>query len=240
MGIIRIESKSTRMVAHRGLSGLEMENTVAAFVAAGNRSYWGVETDTHRTSDGHFVVIHDENTERVAAGLSLSVEESTLAELQAITLTDKHTGEARSDLRIPTLHEYLTVCKKYGKASVLELKSEFTQEELERIVEEIRAVGILDQVTFISFHPENMLGIRRLLPTQPAQQLCVDMTEEIFAFIKENHLDLDVCHCNLTKEWVDRVHEAGLLVNCWTVDDPEVAERLVSWGVDFLTSNILE
>ena len=32
----------------------------------------------------------------------------------------------------------------------------------------------------------------------------------------------------------------GIKVNCWTVDDPEIAERLVSWGVDYITSNILE
>ena len=62
MDTIRIEKGSTRMVAHRGVSGLEKENTMAAFVAAGNRSYWGVETDVHRTSDGKMVVIHDGDT----------------------------------------------------------------------------------------------------------------------------------------------------------------------------------
>ena len=35
-------------------------------------------------------------------------------------------------------------------------------------------------------------------------------------------------------------YENGLKVNCWTVDDKEKAEELVAWGVDFITSNILE
>ena len=35
------------MVAHRGVSGLERENTCPAFVAAGVKSYWGIETDIH-------------------------------------------------------------------------------------------------------------------------------------------------------------------------------------------------
>ena len=39
---------STKFVAHRGVSGLETENTAAAFIAAGNRSYYGVETDIWR------------------------------------------------------------------------------------------------------------------------------------------------------------------------------------------------
>ncbi len=40
------------MVAHRGLCGLEPENSIPAFVAAGNRSYYGVESDVHVTADG--------------------------------------------------------------------------------------------------------------------------------------------------------------------------------------------
>ena len=62
------------MVAHRGLSGIERENTCAAFVAAGNRSYFGIECDIHRTVDGGYVIIHDHNTERVAID-KLVVEE---------------------------------------------------------------------------------------------------------------------------------------------------------------------
>lgn len=56
------------MIAHRGLSGLERENTCAAFVAAGNRSYYGIETDIHRTKDGKYIVYHDNNLVRLLGG----------------------------------------------------------------------------------------------------------------------------------------------------------------------------
>lgn len=46
------DKKNAKMVAHRGLSGIERENTLLAFVAAGNRSYWGIECDVHVTKDG--------------------------------------------------------------------------------------------------------------------------------------------------------------------------------------------
>ena len=59
---IRINASNVRMIAHRGLSGIELENTNSAFVAAGNRSYFGIETDVHITADGQFVIIHDDNT----------------------------------------------------------------------------------------------------------------------------------------------------------------------------------
>ena len=65
MDTIKIESKQAKIIAHRGLSGIERENTCAAFVAAGNRSYFGIETDVHVTRDGKFVIIHDEITDRI-------------------------------------------------------------------------------------------------------------------------------------------------------------------------------
>ena len=58
MNTVKFDSKKSLVVAHRGLSGIEVENTNAAFVAAGNRSYFGIETDIYRTSDGHFIVVH--------------------------------------------------------------------------------------------------------------------------------------------------------------------------------------
>ena len=66
MDTIKINKQITRIIAHRGLSGLERENTCAAFIAAANRSYYGIETDVHVTADGKYILIHDDDTTRVA------------------------------------------------------------------------------------------------------------------------------------------------------------------------------
>ena len=66
MDTVKLQNKGNcEMIAHRGVSGIELENTCAAFVAAGNRSYFGIETDVHRTADGQYVIIHDDTTTRV-------------------------------------------------------------------------------------------------------------------------------------------------------------------------------
>ena len=57
MDTIKFNKKNVKIIAHRGLSGIECENTNAAFVAAGNRSYFGIETDVHITADGKFVLV---------------------------------------------------------------------------------------------------------------------------------------------------------------------------------------
>ena len=44
----------------------------------------------------------------------------------------------------------------------------------------------------------------------------------------------------LTSDLKTGLEAAGLKVNCWTVDDVKVAERLAAMGVDYITTNILE
>ncbi len=239
MDTIKINSGKTLMVAHRGMSGIEKENTFAAFVAAGNRNHYGIETDVHVTVDGKFVCIHDDTTGRVAID-NLVVEESTFDTLRNLLLTDVDGKKGRTDLRIPTLQEYIQICKKYGKVAVLELKNHFTPENVMRIVDVIKGEGYLEHVIFISFDYENMLTIRRLLPDQPAQFLTKEIDDALIENLEKDHLDLDVKHVALTKEMIDTLHAHNIVVNCWTVDDPARAEELVSWGVDYITSNILQ
>ena len=104
MNTIKFDKKDVKMVAHRGVSGLEKENTLPAFVAAGSRSHFGVETDVHRTADGKFVIIHDDNTGRVGT-ISLPVEETPFQRLRDLYLTDIDGTVGRCDLHIPTLEE---------------------------------------------------------------------------------------------------------------------------------------
>ena len=239
MDTIKINKNTTKLVAHRGLSGIETENTNAAFVAAGNRSYYGIETDIHRTADGRFVVCHDDDLKRVA-GENISVEASTLAELQNIVLFDKDGTKGRADLRVSVLENYISICKKYGKHCVLELKSDFTDKEISEIIDIVKSFDYLENVTFISFIYSNMTKIRNVCPTQSVQFLFSRFDDEIIPRLISARIDVDVYYKALTKEIIDLLHDNGLKVNCWTVDNKEHAEKLVEWGVDYITSNILE
>ena len=227
------------MVAHRGMSGLEPENTHAAFIAAGNRSYFGIETDIHRTVDGYFVAIHDDSTKRMS-GDDLIVENATFETLRNMRLKRKDGEKGRTDLRIPTLQEYISICKHYEKVAVLELKNEFTSEDIDTICRIIEELEYMDNTIFISFAFENMVHIRKRCPQQAAQFLISTFEDDLIDRLLEYHLDLDIYHKALTAENVKACHDAGIKVNCWTVDDPADAERLAGYGVDFITSNILE
>ena len=170
----------------------------------------------------------------------MTVEDKTLAEVQSITLLDKDGTKGRSDLIAPSLENYISICKKYGKHAVLELKSNFTDEEIARIVSVIDGYGYLPSTTFISFIYENLLKIKALIPKQSVQFLFSAFTDEIIENVLRDKMNIDVKHSELTQEIIDEMHEKCIKVNCWTVDSKERAEQLVEWGIDYITSNILE
>ena len=240
MGTIRIEKKDKPlMIAHRGLSGLEKENTASAFVAAGHHTYFGIETDVHRTADGRFIIIHDDNTKRVS-GDEVSVEETCFDTLRSIRLIDTDGTKGRGDLILPSLGEYIRICKKYEKTAVLELKNHFAPEDIQKIIAIIREEGYLDQVVFISFDLPNMICIRELLPNQRAQFLVSTAEDWLVETLKKHRLDLDIKYSALTRELVEKVHGIGREVNVWTVNTLEDAEKMMELNVDYITTNILE
>ena len=239
MNTIKVEKSSTQLIAHRGLSGIETENTNAAFVAAGHRSYYGIETDIHRTLDGRFVVCHDDDLKRIA-GVNIPVETTALSDLQSIVLFDKDGTKGREDLRMSVLENYLAICKKYEKHCVLELKSDFTDEEISRIIEIVKSFDYLKNVTFISFIYSNIKKVREICPVQSVQYLFSRFDDTIIKRLIADRIDVDVQYKALTAELIALLHENGLKVNCWTVDDPKAAETLVEWGIDYITTNILE
>ena len=240
MDTIKINhGENTQIIAHRGLSGIELENTASAFVAAGNRSYYGIETDVHITKDGGYVAFHDDRTGRVAID-DMIVEQSTFSTLQKLVLADKDGKRGRNDLRIPSLMDYVRICKKYDKYAVLELKNAFKPEEINEICEMIRAEDYFDRMIFISFDLRNLVTLKANYPDAVAQFLVDDYSDDLVKILTENDLDLDM-DCNfVTKEIIDTLHANGRKLNCWTCNDKDMGDRLVDWGIDYITTNILE
>jgi len=227
------------MIAHRGLSGLERENTCPAFVAAGVKSYYGIESDVHVTRDGKYIIAHDDDLKRIA-GLDMSVEGSTFDELRAVRLKDTDGASERTDLFLPTLDEYLVICKKYEKVAVLELKKTMTEEHVLGIARTVAAHEYLEKTVFISFSGENLVILKKQYPSACAQFLSRDTSEAAIRFMVEHDLEADYDHKSVTKEFVDTMHAHGKRVNVWTVNTLENAEKMKELGVDMITTNILE
>ncbi len=237
------DTGNTLIIAHRGASCLERENTLPAFVAAGNRSYFGIETDVHVTLDGELVIMHDSDTSRVSFESKI-IERCTLEELRNVRIKDLD-GSWRTDLRIPLYSEYLKICRAYGKKAVVELKERFETRYVEKLLD---VTGDTSDVIFISFVPENLIDIRSMLPGADIQYLAWNTGGKTLEIIDRYGFDLDLCGLDLANadktsvdvEKVKLIHGMGKKLNVWTVDSPEHATMLINAGVDMITTNCLE
>ena len=240
MNTIKFDNKEKiKMIAHRGISGIECENTCPAFVAAGLKSYYGIETDVQVTLDGKFIIVHDSDLKRIA-GLDIGVMTSNFDDLRAIRFSSIDGTVPRTGLYLPSLEEYLSICKKYGKEAYLEICAISLYDHVIGIASTVEQMGMMDSTTFISFNHSNLTDLRSSYPHAKAQLLTGDIGKDNIAFILENNIDAGIYYPNLTKEFVDLMHANGRIVNVWTVDTLEDAERMRDMGVDVITSNIIE
>lgn len=240
MNTIKFEDKGNiKMIAHRGVSGLERENTCPAFVAAGVKSYYGIETDVRITKDGKIIVIHDNDLMRVA-DIDMNIQESYFDDLRTVRMKDVDGITERADLFLPSLEEYISICKKYDKQAILELKNSIPKEKFLEVVEKTKKLGWFERVTFISNAGQSLAYLHDKYPEADVQLICGYCTDEEIQFILDHRFDADLNLYHLTKEKVDMLHAAGRKVNVWTVNTLEQAKEMQALGVDMITTNILE
>lgn len=231
MPTVKLENHgNTKIIAHRGLSGLFLENTVSAFKAAGKASYYGIESDVHVTKDGKFIIFHDDTTRRLAK-INLEIEKTDYKTLRLLPIKFH---------RMPSLSEYIICCKNSNKVAVLELKNPMTKENIEGIIKCISDLDYIDRTIFISFAAQNLIFIREIIGNQPVQYLTEKFDSNILDLLTNNRFDLDIHYTALNREIIDLCHDNGIKVNCWTVNELGDAQRLVEYGVDYLTTNIIE
>ncbi|MGM0410951.1 MAG: glycerophosphodiester phosphodiesterase family protein [Bacillota bacterium] len=134
------------ILAHRGVSGDEAENSKEAFKKALEIGADGVELDVHLSADNELVVIHDERVDRVSNGKGF-VKDMTLDELKNLTLRGKNKS------KILTLRESLDIIKDF-KIINLELKNNyFNYDEIEnKVIEILQEYQIEDKTIISSFN----------------------------------------------------------------------------------------
>ena len=239
---IKLQNKgNTQMVAHQGLFVVERGNTIPAFKDMATRTHFGAECDIHVTADKKIVVNHD-NDIGTTCDRSMVIETSNFEDIRAASIKPFYPDDPHKcdDMRIPTMEEYINICKSGDKYCIIELKNHFEREDIIRVIDEIKALDYLHKVIFISFDLPNCLTIRSLLPDQPVQYLIVHYNKEVLDILDKHDLDLDMHYHYMSAATIKEVQAHGHKINAWTVDNPLHAEYLASWGIDFITTNYLE
>src|SRR5690606_16788217 len=76
------------MIAHRGASAYELENTLPSFELAEDLNADYVELDVHLTGDGQMIVMHDDDVKRTTEAVG-KIKDFTLAELKELTANEE-------------------------------------------------------------------------------------------------------------------------------------------------------
>lgn len=138
-------------VNHRGYSTVAPENTLPAYILSKKMGFNYVETDISFTSDGIPMLLHDATIDRTSNG-SGKLSQMTYSQVRQYDFGSWKSSEYAGTV-IPTLAEFLDLCKSIMLHPYLELKSNgaYTQAQIEQIVRMVNDYGLRGKVTYISF-----------------------------------------------------------------------------------------
>lgn len=255
----RIESPTNHprpcVIAHRGASAIAPENTLLAFRLAAESGAGMIETDAHLSRDDQVVLIHDADLARTTSCTG------SVADLRGTELASCDTGYwfvaddrpqhpfRNLGLGVPTLGDLFSTIDAVNRDMKvnIEIKNaadaldyDPTQRIADRLIDEIRALGVVARVLVSSFNSESIDRIKALDPTVRTAYLCApwaDLHARTAYAVARGHDALHPHHGLLgslpgARRTVEMVHRAGLEMNVWTVNDPERMRELAAAGVD--------
>jgi glycerophosphoryl diester phosphodiesterase len=231
------------LLGHRGAMARAPENTLGAFRAALADGADGVELDVTLSGDSVPVVIHDDTVDRTTNVMG-KPSDFDADELAAVDAGSWFDPAWRSE-GVPRLAEVFTMMPHdmrghaVGAVVNVELKGPSpAYVGLERrVVDIIRRAGHL-RIIVSSFHPAQLLEVRRLAPELPIA-LLVDHKSILPARTAWTAplLMPDAIHppaAIVDRAFMMGARAAGLRVHVWSVKSNAEAQRLLDLGVDGL------
>ena len=228
-------------VGHRGCYH-GVENTVEAYRnGVDEYGYDGLECDVRVTSDGEYVISHDETTTRL--GGNLTVANATLAELKAETYTQTRGGVTYTG-HICTIDEYLDICVEKNVFPVIELKyttgiNTSSMTNFPGLAKKIIDHGLADKVVILTSMQKSLEYVKTNYPQFQAQFLCAANWAGNEGWCRHYDLDPSIEAGYFDIETVNYFRRLGRKVAVWTVDTEANYKKYGNMGVQMMTCNYL-
>lgn len=237
-------------IGHAGSFYGLMNSEEAILYAIEVLQYQAIEVDLKQTSDGVFVLCHDD----VFGGYTLaSTPWSTLKDVEVSSRRfsgiPSQNGTAKNEpyiAKLCTLERFLEICKEYNVKAVIELKysrgiNNNDQSRMKALMDEIEKAGMRENVILLGSQYNCLIWTRNNGYEDILCQYLVSSIENDTVFNRCVQYNLDVSF-NITQtnseQWIKKYKDAGLKVACYTfsqyVDYPEL-QRWINRGVDFVT-----
>lgn len=240
------------VIGHRGYCAFAPENTLPSFSLALEAGVDLVELDYRQSADGQLLVIHDAELDRTTdarlrwGGKHIKVHDRTAWEIRSLD-AGSWFDPAYAGTRVPLLSEALDLIQPRALA-LLERKSGDVESTV-RLLESKRLAG---RVVVQSFDWGFLRGLHEQMPDQPLAALGPlsglpgvrrtpgmfgQLTARWLKALRKTGAGIVVWNKQLTRTAVLQAHEQGLKVWVYTINRPELAQRLLALEVDGLITN---
>lgn len=200
-----------KIIAHRGASGYELENSYSAFEKAIELGADMIETDIWQTQDGHLILMHDKCINRTTKGKG-KISKLTLEEIKKINLKN---GE-----KIPTLDEVLD---KFGRKIGFNLEIKANKIE-NKVNELILKYNLAKSIMISCFSFNNLKEFNKI-----NSELHLALLTFFPAFISKLKYPFKKClehgieainpvHIFKSKKYVQQAHDKKIKIYPWTVN----------------------
>lgn len=228
-----------KYIGHRGIGGLAPENTIPSFELAGRLGFWGAECDVHTTSDGNWMILHDDTVDRTTNGTG-HIKDLSISRVQSLIIDSGNNINNYKRNRIPQLQDYLVTCEKWGLVSVIEMKPANNIQYYDKFIETIKKYGSIDKTVVISSSFTSLNELRKRDIYLTLGLICPNITDDNINYVKAlGNAFIDCSFNNITSSEVTLCHKNNIKVGAWTVDNKALADKLIQKGVDYLTTNKL-
>lgn len=239
--------KKCNIIAHRGANFFAPQNTIPAFEKAVELKAHGFETDIHLTKDGIPVLCHNYTIDATSNGKG-NISDYTYEELLKFDF-GSYFSSAYAGTKIPTVKEFLELFAKSDLEVLnIEIKSPKDPKEyniVETTIDIAKEHGLFDKLLISSFNPELLVRAKEYDPDCRTGILYSPDKKWSWAVMKDPvkyALDIkaDALHPHelfVSREYVERAHANGIMVNPWTVNKVKNIERFLDYGVDGIITN---
>ncbi|MER5750454.1 glycerophosphodiester phosphodiesterase family protein [Streptomyces sp. NPDC002088] len=210
-------------IGHRGVMGVEPENTLRSFVAAQQAGLDVIELDLHLSKDGALVVMHDADVDRTTDGCG-PIAEKTLAELRTL---DAGRGE-----RVPVFEEVLDAVRSPLQAEIKDVAA------ARALAQVMTGRDLLGRVEVSSFHDEAIVEIARLVPGVRTALIGSRYgTDIVRRAVDAGAATVCLNIRRLTLEIVEQAREANLRIIGWVVNTQDHLRLVRALGLDGATTD---
>ncbi|MGC9208381.1 MAG: glycerophosphodiester phosphodiesterase [Nitrososphaeria archaeon] len=226
------------LFGHRGARGLAPENTLPSFRTAVEYGVDGVELDVHLSKDGEVIVMHDDRVDRTTNG-SGYIKDLTSAEIKALDAGIKFSEKFRGT-KVPLLEEVL---KEFGSRILYKIEIKHSSKIYpgieEKVVDIIERMNLVDRAQVISFDFDSLQAVKELNPRINTGIIIEGRPHWFIDVAKRLNASWVHAFSGLVydSDDVKKLHEEGLKLGVWTINDRESIIRFCNMGVDDITSD---